>query len=213
MVSQLIQQKNDLLNAALYVDYENIFQLMKRYGVNPLEINFFPVILDKLKKEYDLALVECNAYGNFGRKSFEKHQNILHNLGLQTCHTASQGKNCSDLMLTVDSLSTLYKNPHIEVFIIISSDRDMIPLLKAIKRENKITFMLTTKYGFNQAVCDCADFHEYIEDIFNLTPDMLSEEELNVEFFIKQDNLSRDDLINAKEVSKLLYSSNVWVRP
>jgi hypothetical protein len=98
MVKHLIQQKNELLNAVMYVDYENIFELLRRYGVNPLDINFFPVILDKFKKEYDLDLIECNVYGNFEKKAFEKHQNILHNLGLQTCHTVSQGKNCGDLI-------------------------------------------------------------------------------------------------------------------
>ena len=58
MVSQLIQQKNELLNANIYVDYENIFELLKKYGVNPIEIGFFPVILEKMRNEYKLNIVD-----------------------------------------------------------------------------------------------------------------------------------------------------------
>jgi len=31
----------DCINANIYVDYENIVELLKRYGKNPLEIDFF----------------------------------------------------------------------------------------------------------------------------------------------------------------------------
>ncbi len=107
-----------------------------------------------------------HCYGNFEKKLFQgKHQTALQKLGLQTRHSANNGKNCSDLMLAVDTLTILYKNPNIHVFIIVSSDRDLIPLLKAIKYENKIAYVISTKYGFDPVVSNYADHHEYIEDI------------------------------------------------
>ena len=210
MVSQLIQYKNQLQNATIYVDYENIYELLRKYGVTPLEIGFFPVILDKFRNTYKFNVIECILYGNFEKKPFQgRHQTILHNLGLQTRHTANNGKNCGDLMLTVDTLTTLYKNPNINVFIIVSSDRDMIPLLKAIKYENKFAYVLSTKYGFNPVVSCYADYHEYIEDIFNLKAEMLLNEVVEIDIPIKED-LNESDIENAKLVSRLLYSSNVW---
>jgi hypothetical protein len=114
-------------------------------------------------------------------------------------------------MLTVDSLTTLFKNPNIDVFIIVSSDRDMIPLLKAIKYENKFAYVLSTKYGFNPVVSCYADYHEYIEDIFDLKAEMLLNEEVQeISLVINQTNLNENDIENAKEVSRLLYSSNIW---
>ena len=213
MVSQLIKHKSGLLNAAIYIDYENIFELLHQYGINPLMISFFPVVLDRLKNEYDLDIIECIAYANFEKKALQgKHLSTLHNLGVDTRHSASQGKNCGDLMLTVDTLTTLYKNHTIDVFIIISSDSDMIPLLRAMKRENKFTILLSTKYGFNPMVSSYADCHEYIEDIFNLTPDMLikKEEVERLEILINNDNLNNHDIEKAKEVAKFFYSSNIW---
>ena len=210
MDTDIIQHKKDLHNAMIYVDYENIYELLKKYGVNPIDINFFPVILDKFRNTYRFNVIECILYGNFEKKPFQgRHQTILHNLGLQTRHTASCGKNCGDLMLTVDTLTTLYKNPNINVFIIVSSDRDMIPLLKTIKYENKFAYVLSTKYGFNPVVSCYADYHEYIEDIFDLKPEMIINEAVDLEIPIKEE-LKESDIENAKEVSRLLYSSNVW---
>jgi uncharacterized LabA/DUF88 family protein len=214
MVSQLIELKNELLNAIVYVDYENIFELLKKYGVSPGEINFFPVVLDKFRNVYKLNVIECVVYCNFEKKPFQgREQTVLQNLGLQTRHAASNGKNCSDLMLTVDALSTLYKNPNINVFVIVSSDRDMIPLLKTIKYENKVTYILSTRYGFNPVVSEHADYHEYIEDMFNLTlnPFVNQEEpELDIVFRGRIFNPEEARIEDAQEVSKLLYSSNIW---
>jgi hypothetical protein len=35
----------------VYVDFENIFEILKKYGKDPLEMNFFKVIHEKLKVE------------------------------------------------------------------------------------------------------------------------------------------------------------------
>ncbi|MCL6589016.1 MAG: NYN domain-containing protein [Firmicutes bacterium] len=212
MVNQLIQQKYELMNATIYVDYENIFELLKKYGVNPVEHNFFPIILDKLKNNYKLNVIECIAYCNFEKKPFQGgHQTVLQNLGIQTRHAASNGKNCSDLMLTVDSLTTLYKNPNISVFVIVSSDRDMIPLLKAIKYENRYAYVISTRYGFDPIVAQYADHHEYIEDFLHLTPDMLiGDVNEDLDLGIRGVVRNSREIENAKEVSKLLYTSNVW---
>ena len=211
MTSQTLQPKNEILNAAFYIDFENVFELLKRYGVSPITIDFFPVLLDKFKNEYNLNLVECIAYSNFEKKSFqEKCQTTLHNLGIQTRHTASNGKNSADMMLTVDCLTTLYKVPHINVFIIVSSDRDMMALIGAIKRENKKAYLLSTKYGFNVSVSKYATYHAYIEDIFGLTPEMLVACEETPEIIIRGQEFDQNDLACAKEVSKLLYSSHIW---
>lgn len=205
-----IEPKNQLVNAAVYVDYENIYELLQKYRINPLEIDFFPVILDRFREIYHLNLVECIVYANFEKKAFQgKLQTDLQNLGLQTRHASRNGKNCSDLMLTVDALTTLYKNPNIQAFVIISSDRDMIPLIGAIKYENKFAYMLSTKCGFNPGVSYYPDQHEYIEDIFHLTLEPPVNKTIS-QFDVGRNPLDTDAIENAKEVSKLFYHSNVW---
>ena len=206
---KIIQRNDELLNAAVYIDFDNIFELLKRYQADPFQINFFPLIIQKLKNEYGLNIIDCVAYANFERLPLrERHQTVLHNMGVDTRHTANNGKNCADLMLTVEALSNLYKNPSIDVFVIISSDRDMIPLLKTIKKEYKQTCMFSTKYGFNASVTCFADTHEYLEDMFNLTPDMILKTIDAVEVYVVEEKKLNDrDVEKAKEVSKLHISA------
>jgi uncharacterized LabA/DUF88 family protein len=215
LLNKIMQMKNDYTNAAVYVDYENIFELLKRYGKNPLEIDFFPVLLNKLRERHKLNVIDFIVYSNFEKQPFfGRHQTILQALGLQTRHSSNNGKNSGDLELTVDALKTLYKNPGIEVFVIISSDRDIIPLIKAIKYENKTTYVLSTKNGFNQIVTKYADHHEYIEDIFNLSDSSLEPNNKPVEWELNFDfaQISEENINEAKRICKLFYDSNIWKR-
>lgn len=214
MINKILQIKNNYANAAVFVDYENIFELLKRYGKNPLEINFFPVILHKLRDKHGLNVIDFIVYSNFEKQPFYgRHQTVLQAMGLQTRHSSNNGKNSGDLELTVDALKTLFKNPTIEVFVIISSDRDIIPLIKAIKYENKTTYVLSTKNGFNQIVTQYADHHEYIEDIFNLSEKDLVEDDQKMgdwDISLDYSEITEQDIEEAKKISKLFYESNIW---
>jgi hypothetical protein len=202
-MTSLIQP--NLTGAGIYVDYENIFELLKCSGVNPIEIKFFPVILNRLRDTYKLNILESIAYSNFERKPLQnRHQTMLQAMGIQTRHSSNNGKNSGDLELTVDALKSLYKNPAIEVFVIISSDRDIIPLIKAIRYENKTAFVISTRNGFNQIIVNYANYHEYIEDIFNLPPVP------EVPAGDREGNPSHQDLDYAEEVCQLLFNSNIW---
>jgi uncharacterized LabA/DUF88 family protein len=201
--------RNKRRNAAIFIDYENIFALLAEYGVNPLDINFFPVILDRIRQTYNISL--CIAYCNFEHQSFQdKHQTTLHNFGIQTRHSVNSGKNSSDIMLTVDTVATLYRNPDISVFVLVSSDRDIIPILQELKLRQRQTYVLSTRNGFNKVVTTLVDKHEYIEDLFHITPEMLINhggEKLNIDISI--DDVTKKEMEQAWEVAQLFYSSNI----
>jgi uncharacterized LabA/DUF88 family protein len=199
----------------VYIDFENISELLKKSGHDPLEMNFFKVIQEKLKT-IGLNIIDIIVFGNFEKDTANgKQQTLLRAMGLQTRHASNNGKNSSDLELTVNALRDLFRNPNIDVFVIASSDRDIIPLLKEIKYENKYSFIITTRNGFNPTVIKYADSHEYIEDIFELTPpdeaivdlDALSE-------LIKIDPamVSLAKVRRAREVARYFYRSHIWTQ-
>lgn len=160
-------KKEQRLNTCVYVDYENITKQLKNYGTTPSKINFFEVIKLHLEK-LNLNIIDFLVYANYDDGEFTKGkcQTELQALGLQTRHTSNKGKNSGDLEMTIDALKELYKNAFIDVFVIISCDRDFVPLIKAIKCENKIAYVISTEIGFNKVVISYADEHEYIENIF-----------------------------------------------
>jgi uncharacterized LabA/DUF88 family protein len=213
MGTQLAEFQNMLMNAVVYVDYENILELLKQYGKDPMEIDFFKVIQAKLR-ESNLKIIDFIVYSNFEKKSLNtRQQTYLRALGIQTRHASNNGKNSGDLELTVDALRVLYKNPHINTFVIISSDRDIIPLLKAIKYENRFSYVISTKNGFNQIVVEYADYHQYIEELFNLSPSLkVVQPTLELDITYNLSSVTEDDLERAKEVARYLYTSHIWKR-
>jgi hypothetical protein len=93
---------------------------------------------------------------------------------------------------------------------IISSDRDLIPLLTAIRYESKV---LSFRSGFNKTAAEFADNHGYLEDIFHLTPITKAKQapdELRGVFDLG--NLKDQEIDRAKEVCRYLDNSNIWRR-
>jgi hypothetical protein len=207
------QIKNSQRSAMVYVDYENIGELLKVYGKDPLELDFFRVIQGRLGAA-GFKVMDFIVYGNFERKSAGgNHQSILRGMGLQTRHASNNGKNSGDLELTVDALKDLYRNPNIDVFVIISSDRDIIPLLKAIKYEDKLSYVFSTRNGFNQIVAKYGDFHEYIEDVFGLAPAdqaTVTPDEAGPWIGTDPAAASPEKIQRAREVCRFFYMSRIW---
>ena len=153
-------------NAVVSMDYENMLELLKFYNRNLQGKDLIECIHDWLRK-LRLNVVSFIAYGNFDQGMPD---DWFQTFNIQTRNCFHYGKNCSDLALTVDVLRDLYKNPGIDIFVILSSDRDMIPLLKTIRFENKRSCLISSRIDINPDILKYADYHEYIEDLLNLTP-------------------------------------------
>jgi hypothetical protein len=149
----------------------------------------------------DLNVIEAICYGNFEKRNM-RPQTLLKKLGIETRQSSNNGKNSGDLEMTVDALRLLYRSSA-EVFVLISSDRDIIPLIKAIRMEGKFAYVLSTKTGFNQIVTKFADAHDYLEDIFNITSDIPVD---------CQTDPTYQELENVEEVSRLFLSSSILRR-
>jgi uncharacterized LabA/DUF88 family protein len=215
-LTTLTQQKEKTLNAVVYMDHDTISEiLIKQFGKDLMETDFFKAIQKKLEKYKALKIIDFIVYGDFERPGIKnsKQQTLLRAMGLQTRQVSYNGKSCGDLELTVDAIQVLYKNPSITAFVFISSDRDLIPLLTAIRYESKVSYVLSFRSGFNKTVAEFADNHGYLEDIFHLTPITKAEQapdELRGVFDLG--NLKDQEIDRAKEVCRYLYNSNIWRR-
>jgi len=214
MAVRSIQPKNELLNANIYIDYESICKLLRRYGNNPMELNFFQVILDYYKNVHKLNIIDCIVYCDFEKEAFpRKHQTALYNCGIRFRHVAPSGKDHNNLMMAVNAITTLYKNPNINVFVLISSGWDMVPLLKLIKYENKAVYVNFSRQDFDLDVSNFVAYCEYLEDIFNLKSEKIVPEEApEVGFLPDQiDLLYRGcDTPRPVKAARLFSSSAMW---
>lgn len=201
------------LKAIVYMDYADIQEQLKQYGKTLPGNDIFPALLNKFKEE-ELQIINFITYANYERKSTgSKLRTYLRNLGLETRQSYTSGKNSRTPEFTVDALRTLYKTSGIDLYILISNDPYMIPLLKAIKYENKLSYVLSTRCGFNQVLAEYADFHEFLEDICSLTTLPLAESKpLEPILSLVPANFTETDIERAKEVARNFYRSLTFRR-
>ena len=202
------------MNIAIYIDYENVCRRLRKYNVHPIDdLNFFTSVVNYFK-QIDCNILKLVAYANFEDSDFSiQDQTKIHNYGVNVKHTSIDGKSSADMELVVDVLKDLYKMSVIDMFVIISNDRDYIPLIQAIKLENKKTFVLSTKNGFNEVVNVFADYHQFIEDLFEFQSrgfSLTENSDSKIVIGIDSNEITEDLDIKAKEISLLLYKSNIW---
>lgn len=153
-------------NVAVYVDYENIHKTLIKTKTNVLRKGFF----EKLRtwcKNNEKRIVQTLVYCNFDNEDLYQshHQTTLQNYGVETIHTSNQGKNYADLKISIDVLTSMYSNDNIDEFIIVSNDKDMTPLLNAIRANKRNVYVITAGTEYNHTICEFADEHLTLEKI------------------------------------------------
>lgn len=153
-------------NAAVFIDYENVYRALLAEHKNVLRLGFF----EKLRQwcaQHNRRVVRVVVYCNFDIPDLHEsyHQSVLQSYGVETVHTSNQGKNYADLKLTIDVLASMYSNDNIDEFFIMSNDKDMTPLLNIIRENKRSVTVITTGTAYNPAIRQFADHHVSLEEI------------------------------------------------
>ncbi|MEH7393392.1 NYN domain-containing protein [Bacillus sp. JJ1474] len=193
-------------NVAIYVDYDNLFKRLKELGCPPVyDVNFFV----ELKKKFEAVnynVIKFCAFADFTDKELSiKEQTDIHSFGVEVFHCSINNKNSTDAEMTIRIMKDLYEINNIDVFVIVTNDRDFVPLIRAVKEKSKITYSLTTKTGINPVINVFSDYHQYLEDIFDLNNVHKVEE---VKFEI--DEITAELGEKAKMVSEKFYNSGAF---
>lgn len=193
-------------NVAIYVDYDNLFKRMKEFGAHPIDdVNFFMSLKQKFN-EINYNILKFTAFADFTDKDLTiKEQTKIHSYGIEVFHCNTNNKNTTDSELIIKVMKDLYSNSNIDIFVIVTNDRDFVPLIRAIKERDKLTFTLTTKTKVNPVVNIFSDYHQYLEDLFDLES-MNKIEYLNLQTEEISEELERKALL----VSEKYYSSGAY---
>ena len=119
---------------ALLIDFENLVR-----AVDEEDIDCEAVF--RLADEYGRVLV-ANAYADWRMRDVNQYQADLYGLGIELVHVLGQRrgaliKNAVDVKMAVDAVSLMSSLPHIDVYVIVSGDRDFIHVLKELRRHGK----------------------------------------------------------------------------
>lgn len=130
--------------AAVLVDYQNLHHYLKNHassGPSPsdLAVELVGALRDRLANE-GIRLSTGFAYADFG--GLDEHvrhvQRALYLHGIQPHYVPSTiHRNTTDLQLAIDAVSLCHREPSLSTFVIVSGDRDYVPVVQALQAAGK----------------------------------------------------------------------------
>jgi hypothetical protein len=136
--------------AAILIDYQNLYYYLK----NRLEGHHTPGdhildMLDALRERFaeeGLPIAVGCAYADFsGLDDHARHvQRALYLLGIDPCFVPStMHRNTTDLQLCIDALDLIEERADVRTVVLVSGDRDYVPLVQAIQRRGRDVVMVS----------------------------------------------------------------------
>ncbi len=131
--------------AMVFIDFDNLAIDLRPHS----KMLDFDVLVDIVKRtaetEYkDKCLVWGNCYRNYDRNTppggimFEAHKRGIVPIYVPSYPAGpDRPKSLCDPMLICDAMDALYNNQSIDVFVLVSSDKDFVPLIRKIAENGK----------------------------------------------------------------------------
>ncbi len=123
---------------ALFVNFEN---LPKNDKKGSSDISHTKRLVN-FAKEYGRVVIS-KAYANWNNPKLKKHQRACYDYGIDPVKILSEGsKHSVDIKLMVDAVDAMHSLSHINVFIIVSSDKDFTHLYKILRAHGKMVVVV-----------------------------------------------------------------------
>jgi|GEM_PF-989838 len=155
------QLRNDN-RLAIFIDAENIVIEAEKAGI-PFALD--PVI-GRLREEGQIVF--ANAYGDWAapplfnyRRQFR--QNVVE---LQEVATDQRGKNTADIKLAVDALEMVLLPHAPDIIVLLTGDRDLVPLVQKVKRYGKTVLGIGIKGSTSSDLEQACNTFLYLDDMY-----------------------------------------------
>ena len=170
MVSDKPETKEPNGDAVVFFDFENIvYSLREKTGKNPN----FEILMEKCQEFGRVVL--ARAYADWSR-----HGTVIAPLqasGFDPIYVPTYfyennerhtRKNAVDIHIAIEAMEVLFTQPQINTFILLTGDKDFIPLANALRRHGKRVVAIgvkgTTSPYMRQATDEFTFYHELLEE-------------------------------------------------
>ncbi len=157
-------------DVAVFIDFENIYiSVRNRYEANPN----FESIMDLCQRYGRVTIARAYAdWYRYPRVTNALYANAIEPVYVPTYHydreegrTGRAIKNSVDMHLCIDLMRTLYAYPTIETFVLITGDRDFIPLINAVRQLGKHTVVIGVAQATASHLAQAADEFLYYNQV------------------------------------------------
>lgn len=134
-------------DVAVFIDFENIYiSVRNKYEANPN----FESIMEQSQKHGRVTIARAYAdWYRYPRVTNALYANAIEPMYVPTYHydrdrgrTGSAIKNSVDMHLCIDMMKTLYAYDNIDTYVLVTGDRDFIPLVNAVRQQGKHTLVI-----------------------------------------------------------------------
>lgn len=149
---------NDIVNMALFCDFENIALGVRDAKYAKFDLN---KVLERLLLKGNIVVKK--AYCDWERyKEFKADMHQASFELIEIPHVRQSGKNSADIRMVVDALDLCYTKSHVDTFVIISGDSDFSPLVSKLRENNKTVIGVGVKNSTSDLlIANCDEFIFY----------------------------------------------------
>lgn len=148
---------------ALFLDLDNLL-----IGASEAGLPFDPeLIVEHIKSVTNGRVVLRRAYGDYRQHSQVPRQLAQAGFELQAVvRLNSSDKNLADIQMVADAIETLVNGyKRFNTYVIVTGDRDFIPLVQVLRRHNKIVLGLGVRHTTNSSLTSLCDNYLYYDDL------------------------------------------------
>lgn len=162
-------------DVAVFIDFENVYvSVHEKLDASPN----FEAIMDRCN---DIGrVVIARAYADWYR--YPRITSALYANGIEPIYvptyyydkdmgrTGRAIKNSVDMNLCIDAMKSLFINANVEKFVLITGDRDFIPLVNSIRQQGKEVFIIGIGGAASTHLAQSADEFIFYEQLVGKTP-------------------------------------------
>ncbi len=157
-------------DVAVFIDFENIYiSVRNRYEANPN----FESIMDLCQRYGRVTIARAYAdWYRYPRVTNALYANAIEPMYVPTYHydrdqgrTGRAIKNSVDMHLCIDLMKTLYAFDNIGTYVLITGDRDFIPLINAVRQLGKRTVVIGVAQATASHLAQSADEFLYYNQV------------------------------------------------
>ena len=162
-------------DVAVFIDFENVYVSVRdKLNANPN----FEAIMDRCS---DLGrVVISRAYADwyrYPRVTSALYANAIEPIYVATYYydkdlgrTGRAIKNSVDMNLCIDAMKTLFTNPNISKYVLVTGDRDFIPLVNSIRQQGKEVYIIGIGGAASTHLAQSADEFVFYEQLIGRQP-------------------------------------------
>lgn len=194
-------------NILILVDYDNVFITLEKYYRDFKNRNIMYDVIPQIQQLYkkeniigtklfaDLQKVNISGYG----------YDVLNHNAVELRHVAN-GKNASDISLMLECIKHVHLYPHIDKYVIVSADSDMISIGQELKLQGKLLDVIHTQVNSSaehmEKMKDWQINAITLESILNLN---VANQQIDVnELFGKLSSNKQDFQVLMQEISDII---------